>query len=103
MYRECDEINGMGGRVYRSITEIREDIREIGAEIKEARERLNLRYLLVDLLDAMRDGLEPDEWMPTLEETYSEAEDAFNTLTELTEELTGLREELSDTKWAMGI
>lgn len=102
MYRESDAYAGTPARVYRSLGEIRRDICYIRGEIKEAGESLNMRALLLDFLDRLRDS-EPCEWLPELEAAVAEAREAYDSLRELNEELVCLREELGDTRCAMGV
>ncbi len=104
MYRESDSLGGIPARVYRTVGEIRRDMRSISERIRAANECLNLREMLLDMINEER--ITPDsaaEWIPELEDAISEAKAAYYDLNELHEELSELREELSETRCAMGV
>ena len=92
----CEE-----GRLYRSSFEIRRDILEIKAKIRRINSMVNIRGLVVELL-AECEGSEPEAWIPRLKEIVDDADESLSELGELCERLTELREELSDTLWALG-
>ena len=102
MYRECSISSGLPERVYRGVGEIRRDIGNIAARIRETNERLNLRSILLDLVDITRAvGDNPAVWIPELTDAIDEARSAYESLSELKEELSCLREELREARWAM--
>ena len=104
MYRGCDSGIGAPARVYRTVGEIRREMRAISEQIRRANECLNLRSLLLDMINEER--LSPDSaaiWIPELESAISEARGAYDDLSELHEELSVLREELRETRCAMGV
>ena len=102
MLRLCDDKDGAPIRVYRSPVEIRCDIERIKLDITEANSRLDMRALLVDMLDEGR-VCDPRELVLSLEEAAGEARAALTALTSLGEELDMLEEELRVTRWAMGL
>ena len=102
MYRNYDSVGGMPARLYRSLGEIRSDMRRIGEDIREANEQLNLRSLLTELLDSSR-KLKPEQLVFDLEEAVEAARGALSRLSELKDELYALEEELTDTRCAMGV
>ena len=102
MYRECSITAGTPERVYRGLGEIRDDIKRIAERIKETNRRLNLRSILLDIVDVERAaGDNPAIWIPELTDAIDEARSAYESLSELREELSCLREELREARWAM--
>ena len=102
MYRSYDLDNGMPPHLYRSLTEIRRDMCKISKEIAETNQRLNLRSMLIELIDGSRTKGN-DSLILDLEEIVGEARDALDRLKGLEEELTALREELRMTRCAVGV
>ena len=102
MLRYGDYENGDVTRLYRDPMEIRRDMDRINSEIKRAGAMFNIRNMLIELL--MRsEGEEDEKTLGELEILCEEARDALSELTELKDSLTGLCEELTETRWAMGI
>lgn len=102
MYRENDIYSGEGARIYRNTAEIRKDIRRISDEIRVSNERLNLRALLLDLVDEGRgEDIRPAIWIPELSAALKEAEEAYEHLCTLHDELEILHEELRETICAL--
>ena len=102
MLRYGDYENGDVTRLYRDPMEIRQDMDRINSEIKRAGAMFNIRNMLIELL--MRsEGEEDEKTLGELEILCEEARDALSELTELKDSLTGLCEELTETRWAMGI
>ena len=101
MYRTFDMVNGLPPRIYRSPNEVRRDMDEICAKIKETNLRLNLRALVIDLISSE----DCDELGTLIAEIESAAEDAREALTELRNlenELTALEYEMGELKWLTG-
>ena len=93
---------GERARLYRSPNAIREDILEIKTKIEAVNSMLNIRNLLVELIDCYASG-EPENWVPLLSDIVSDAEKSLGKLKSLKESLDILSEELEDTRWALGI
>ena len=95
---------GERARLYRSPNAIREDIREINKKIESVHSMLNIRSLLVELIDFYAaDQPDPENWIPLLSDIVADAESSLDKLKSLKESLDLLTEELEDTKWALGI
>ena len=95
---------GEPARIYRTTTEIRRDMERISDKIKEANDRLSVRSILLDLVDATRDeGDNPAYWIPELTAALEEARAAYESLCEFKDELSALYEEMRETRWAMRI
>ncbi len=95
---------GEPARIYRTTTEIRRDMERISNKIKEANERLSLRSILLDLVDATRDeGEDPAYWIPELTAALGEARVAYDSLCELKDELSALYDEMRETRWAIRV
>ena len=104
MYRNSDSYGGTAAGVYRTVSEIRQDMRSISERIRAANECLNLREMLLDMINEERITPESaSEWIPELEDAIKEAKEAYYNLDELHDELSELREELSETRCAMGV
>ena len=101
-FANCSTYEGERARLYRSPGAIREDIKEIKTKINAINSMLNIRSLLVELINCYADG-EPENWIPLLSEIVSDAEASLERLKALKESLDILFEELEDTKWALGI
>ena len=101
-YRPYNSYEGIGARLYRSCWEIKDDINEIRRKIDSAMERLNVRSILTDALSRYAES-EPAVWVPELEALVREADETLDELNELRETLDILKEELEDTRWAVGI
>lgn len=100
MYVRMNAYEGEGGHIYRSLSEIREDIGEVKAAISEINSMLNIRDMLIDMLtEAAAD--DPDEWLPELCELVDGAREGLLQLSELEDTLCELRCELSYTKEAL--
>lgn len=101
MYRTFDMVNGIPPRIYRSPNEIRRDIDEISAKIKEANTRLNLRALVIDIISSDSTN-EPANLISELESAIEEAREALSELRNLENELTALEYEMGEIKWLAG-
>ncbi len=102
MQRSYDFQNGMPPHLYRSLTEIRRDMSRISREIADTNQRLNIRSMLIELINESR-SQKPQNFILDLEEIVGEAREALDRLGGLEEELTALREELRTTRCAMGV
>ena len=98
MYRSYDAENGIPPRIYRTPSEIRDDIKGISRLIKETVSMLNIRELLLNILMSERKD-SPESLIPELEAAISEAKEAYSRLEDLREELNLLEEELKEAKW----
>ena len=101
MYMRYDGRRDLPGRIYRSTSEICEDIQRIKEKIKEISERVNIRALLLDILTDERE-LQPGNMLRELRLALEEAEDALSSLKKFEEELLALESELKVTVWEMG-
>ena len=87
---------GEGGHIYRSVYEIKADIRRVMGLIEEINSMLNIRDMLMNMLsDAASDA--PSEWLEDLCELVDGAREGLNQLGELEQTLEQLKEELSYT------
>lgn len=93
--------DGAPPRLYRSCAEIRADIRELKAELREIEEKLTVRNVLMELVSSA-DNSDPSSWVPVLEDIAAEAGEALERLTSFGERIEELREELLETRCAMG-
>lgn len=89
----CKSLYGIGPEIYRSRSEISEDIKCIKARIAEVNERLNIRELLSEVFNAEKeyDLIKKTE---TVTELLKYAEEALYELKELNERLDELKCEL---------
>ena len=102
MLRYGDYENGEATRLYRDPLEIRRDMDRINSEIKPTSAMFNVRNMLIELLLRSR-GDDEEKTIGELELLVEEAKDALAELTELKNSLSGLCEELEETRWEMGI
>lgn len=102
MYKGYDFKSGMPPHLYRTLTEIRRDMNRISKEIADTNEKLNIRSMLIELLNESRYE-KPRSIIPELEDIVGEAREALDRLTALQEELVMLDEELRATKCTMGV
>ena len=91
--------NGRGPTVFRSPSEIREDIRYIKAKIKETNASINLRDMLTSILAEERKDSE--NFIEVLSDAVEEAKAALDELRSLENELYELEDELREVKWIM--
>ena len=102
MYMRYEPTRATPPRIYRSIGEIRKDMRDISNKIAKTDEMLNVRSLLLDML-ASEYYSDPKVMIPDLYEAIAEANDALKGLHTLNNELEALREELNETKCELGV
>ena len=101
-FARCSTYEGDRARLYRSPESIREDISEIRTKIEAVNSMLNIRSILMEMIDTTAHG-EPERWIPRLSEIVCDAEESLNELKSLKESLDILSTELEDTKWVLGI
>lgn len=101
-FRNYSTYEGEPARLYRSPDAIREDIFAIKTKIESVNKLLNVRNVLESMIDDYAYE-EPEEWIPILAEIVAEAEELLFELKSLRDSLDVLKEELEDTKWALGI
>ncbi len=100
MLRPYDFNEGLPPRIYRRPSEIRDDISKIRGEIKEIENMLTVKNLLMEIITEQA-GL-PAKWVPELEDAAAYARESLDKLTSFSTRLDELREELYDTRCAMG-
>ena len=93
---------GDRAQLYRSPESIREDISEIKTKIEAVNSMLNVRSVLMEMINTCAEG-EPENWIPLLSEIVCDAEDSLYKLKALKESLDILSSELEDTRWVLGI
>ncbi|MBO5009923.1 MAG: hypothetical protein IKJ13_01825 [Clostridia bacterium] len=96
-----DPYEGAPPRLYRGCEEIRSDISELRAELREIEERLTVRNVLMELVSST-DHSDPALWVPVLEDIAAEAREALDRLNSFGERIEELREELLETRCALG-
>ena len=101
-FANCSTYEGERARLYRSPESIREDISEIKTKIESVGSMLNIRNILMEMIDTCATG-EPERWIPILSSIVSDAEDSLYQLRSLKDSLDILSEELEDTRWVLGI
>lgn len=95
MYTYANTAEGMPPRLYRRPSEVQADIAEISEKVREAKEMLTVRGLLVNVISEWT-AKNPSKWFSDLEESIEDAQEALENLKELSAALEDLREELSD-------
>lgn len=101
-FANCSTYEGERARLYRSPDTIREDISEIKTKIESVNSMLNIRNILMEMIDTYA-AKEPETWIPALSDIVSDAEDSLSQLKALKESLDILSEELEDTRWVLGV
>ncbi|MBQ1260669.1 MAG: hypothetical protein IIX96_01490 [Clostridia bacterium] len=81
---------------YRSLSQIRSDIRDVSEKIRDINEGLNVRHILMQTMSRSAEE-DPKKWIPELAEIISGAEAGLEALKELHEVLDELNEELEYT------
>ena len=97
MYSCMNTSNGMPPRLYRSPSEIHRDMISISARIRENEEMLSVHNLLIEMIPTWAES-SPEKWIPELQETLAEAEDALENLKKLKSALEELASELEDVR-----
>ena len=87
-----ESLCGVGPEVYRSRSEIKEDIRSISSRIAEVKEALNIRELIADIFN--EEDYDVIKRAEAVCELLKYAEEALEELKELNEVLDELRAEL---------
>ena len=101
MFVEADIYEGIPSRLYRTPSEITEDIATVKAGIKEIDSALSVHDLLMEFITEWAKE-EPERWIEELEELLSEARSSLEALTGLKSNLEDLREELEESRWVFG-
>ena len=97
----CMNVNeGMPPRLYRSPAEIHRDMIRISARIRETEEMLSVHNLLIEMIPTWAEQ-SPEKWIPELEETVAEAQEALDNLRRLQYALEELSRELEEVKCMM--
>lgn len=86
---------GYPARLYRDAGEVRADIANIYARIRDIEEMLTVRGLVMDMVSewSLKD---PKKWIRELEESIEEAREALDSLNRLYEALEELQDELAE-------
>ena len=100
MYSCMNVYEGMPPRLYRSPAEIRRDMTKISDRIKENEEMLSVHNLLIEMIPTWADQ-SPEKWIPELEESVAEAQEALDNLRWLQYALEELSRELEEVKCLM--
>ena len=103
MFIRFNREDGRADAIYRTPERILEDINRIKAELRDIRQRLNFRSLVLDILSDERIAHSPDVWIDEIEGLLADAREAEKNMRELEDELCELREELRETRWALGM
>ena len=102
MYSCMNTYEGIPPRLYRSPSEIRRDMAEISAKIRENEEMLSVHNLLLEMIPTWAEE-SPERWLPELEDTLEEAYEALDRLRKLKGALEELALELGDVKCMMSV
>ncbi len=100
-FGNCSIYEGERAKLYRSPSEIREDIIEIKNKIESVNSMLNIRNMLTSMMENYA-SREPETWIPMLEGVAEDARDSLDRLKELNRALDALTAELEDTIWILG-
>ena len=100
MYSCMNVYEGLPPRLYRSPSEIRSDMIQISKRIKENEEMLSVHNLLIEMIPTWAEQ-SPEKWIPELEETVAEAQEALDNLRRLQYALEELSRELEEVKCLM--
>lgn len=93
-----------GARLYRSPSEIREDITNIAACIERADMRLSLHEILTSLAtDSLLEAADSKKCLSIVEESVDRARIAIRRMERMCKALNDLIYELEEAKWARGI
>ena len=101
MYIRYDKSSGMPDTLYRSISDIREDIASVNRKINVINEGMDLRTLLMDIMSDERAAQDPEYWIPELSRIIEDAERSKVRLVILEEQMNDLKRELRGTQWAV--
>ena len=97
MYSCTNVYDGSPPRLYRNPSEIHRDMLKISAQIRENEEMLSVHNLLIEMIPTWAES-SPEKWIPELQETLAEAEDALENLKKLKSALEELASELEDVR-----
>lgn len=102
MYSCMNVYEGLPPRLYRSPEQIRRDMMQISARIKENEERLSVHNLLIEMIPTWAED-SPERWIPELDQTVEEAEQTLENLKRLQYALEELSCELEEVKCMLNI
>lgn len=102
MLTACNSYLGIPQRIYRDPREICEEMNQLREKITEVNDTLSVHDLLMEFMSEWANK-EPEKWIGELEETLDFAKAALVQLCELKEALSELREELEESRWALGM
>ncbi len=97
MYSCMNVYEGTPPRLYRTPLEIRRDINSISAKIREIEEMLSVHNLLIEMIPQWAEQ-SPERWIPELEDTVAEAQEALENLGLLKSALEELQCELEEVR-----
>ena len=95
MYSYANLYEGTPPRLYRSTNEIRNDMMLISDKIERTEEMLSVHNLLIEMIPTWAET-DPIKWIPELQETLAEAEEALEKLKKLKFALEELSLELEE-------
>lgn len=102
MYSCVNVYEGMPPRLYRHPSEIRREMAQITAKIRETEEMLSVHNILIEMIPLWAEE-SPEKWIPELEDTVAEAYDALDRLRILKGALEELAIELGEIKCMMSL
>ncbi len=97
MYSCLNTAEGMAPRLYRTPLEIHRDMLQISAKVREQEEMLSVHNLLIEMIPTWAEQ-SPERWIPELEATVAEANEALENLARLKLALEELRAELEEVR-----
>ena len=100
MYSCMNTEEGIPPRLYRSPAEIHRDMARISTEIRANEEMLSIHNLLIEMIPTWAEQ-SPESWIPELEQTVAEANEALDNLKRLQSVLEDLAEELEEVRCMM--
>ena len=100
MYSCMNTTEGMPPRLYRNPSEIHRDMISISARIRENEEMLSVHNLLIEMIPIWS-AQSPERWIPELEATVAEANEALDNLRKLQYALENLSAELEEVRCMM--
>lgn len=97
MYSLTNFYEGSPPRLYRNPSEIHRDMLKISAAIRENEEMLSVHNLLIEMIPTWAE-YSPEKWIPELQQTMAEAEEALENLKKLKCALEELAYELEEVR-----
>ena len=102
MFISSNVSEGIPSRLYRSVDEIRREMLDIKKKISETNEMLSVHALFTEMI-AKRAREHPEKYVAELEEAVETTREALRELRLLGDTLDELREEMENTRWALGL